>query len=179
MVGYAVHRAENKTRENDILKEIPANSSDFSGIKESNDILKEQRAHLRKSLPAGNGITNGLDIEGLSKGILIDQKPKLRKSFPQSSNAVTINHIGNQYSEVHEQLVPEDSQSTNVHVSGRNSVMDINSNHSWVVVENGEVRLRRNGYQSYGESSSASSSNHCADVEDSVKDIYDSEDARF
>ncbi|XP_067032246.1 uncharacterized protein [Acropora muricata] len=179
LVGHAVHRAENKTKDNDILKEIPANSSDVSGIRESNDILKEQRARLRKSSPADIGITNELDSEGLSEGIHIDQKPKLRKSFPQSSNAVTINHIGNQYNEVHKKLVPEDGQSTKVRVNGHNSVMDINSNHSWVVVENGEVRLRGNGYQSYGESSSASSSNYCADVEDSVKDIYDYEDARF
>lgn len=178
LVGHAVHRAENKTKEKDILRVAPVSSADVNGNRQSDVILKEQRARLRKSSRTDAGVPNGLDSDALSQGILKDQRAQLHKSYPNGMYITANSYEGNEYEQGHQHLRPADGQLYDSHTSGHN-IMDINGNHSWVVVANGEIHLKKNGYQSHGESSSATSSNYYADKDDVVKDMYHYEDARL
>ena len=180
LVGLAVHKTENLAKESGILKSTPVTFAEDKGEAQSDGILKEQRARLRKSSRPDRGTPNGLDHETQSEGILKDQRAKLRKSFQPEGNGPVYNQA-NEFDEVQQHLRPVDNPLPNGHFNGHDT--DINGNNYSMFVENGEISPKRNGYQSHCDSSSVSSSSYYGDIEDVAKEMYDLangvEDARL
>ena len=171
LVGLAVHKTENLAKESGVLKSTPATFAEDNRDAQSDGILKEQRARLRKSSrPVDSGTPIGLDHDAQSEEILKDQRAKLRKHLqPESSSPV--DDQANEFDEVRQHLRPVDNPLPNGHVNGHDT--DINGNNYPVFVENGEISPKRNGYQSHGDSSSVSSSSYYGDIEDVAKEMYD------
>ena len=160
LVGRAVHKTETRAKENAIEKGVIINVNEAGKDAQSDGLLREQKARLRKSSrpdnPAGDGNVNGSTNE------LEEVRQQLR----------------------HVQL---DSQKHNGYVNGHHHV-DTNGNNCPAFVENGiydngEISSKKNGYQSHGDSSSVSSSSYYGDIEDVAKEMYDLanhvEDARL
>ena len=149
LVGHAVHKTETRAKENAIEKGVIINVNQADKDAQSDGLLRDQKARLRKSSrpdnPAGNGNVNGSTNE------LEEVRQQLR----------------------HVQL---DSQKHNGYLNGHNHV-DTNGNSPPVFVENGiyngEISPKKNGYQSHGDSSSVSSSSYYGDIEDVAKEMYD------
>lgn len=175
LVGRAVHKTESKAKENSILKGTPVTTVEVYGDTQSDGILKEQRARLRKSSrPESTSVpdksTNGMD-----------QRSRLRKSSrPESTGPV--DNSTNEFDQVRQQLRHVDNHLSNGHVNGHSDI-DVNGNNYPVFLENGEIYPKKNGYQSHGDSSSVSSSSYYGDIEDVAKEMYDLangvEDARL
>lgn len=159
LVGRAVHKTEARAKENAIEKGVIINVNETDKDAQSDGLLREQKARLRKSArpdnPAGDGNVDGSTNE------LEEVRQQLR----------------------HVQL---HSQKHNGYVNGHHHV-DTNGN-SPVFVENGiydngEISPKKNGYQSHGDSSSVNSSSYYGDIEDVAKEMYDLanhvEDARL
>lgn len=151
LVGRAVHKTETRAKENAIEKGVIINVNQVDKDAQSDGLLREQKARLRKSSrpdnPAGDGNVNG------STNKLEEVRQQLR----------------------HVQL---DRQKHNGYVNGHHHV-DTNGNGPPVFVENGiydhngEISPKKNGYQSHGDSSSVSSSSYYGDIEDVAKEMYD------
>ena len=158
--GRAVHKTETRAKENAIEKGVIINVNEAEKDTQSDGLLREQKARLRKSSrpdnPTGDGNVNG------STNKLEEVRQQLR----------------------HVQL---DSQKHNGYVNGHQHE-DTNGNNCPVFVENeiydnSEISPKKNGYQSHGDSSSVSSSSYYGDIEDVAKEMYDLanhvEDARL
>lgn len=179
LVGRAVHKTENKEKENAIMKATPVTVVEANGNTEADGILKEQIARLRKSSrPDSTGAAdkpiNGVDHDTQRDGIVTDHRARLHKSSQPESTGPVVSDPTNELDEVRQHLR---------HVNGYNDT-DMNGNsYPPVLVENSEIYPRRNGYQSHNDSSSVSSSSYYGDIEDVTKEMYDLangfEDARL
>jgi len=156
LVGRAVHKTETRAKENAIEKGVIINVNEAEKDTQSDGLLREQKARLRKSSrpdnPAGDGNAN-------------DSTNKLE--------------------EVRQQLrhVELDSQKHNGYVNGHHHVDTNAKNVENEIYDNSEISPKKNGYQSHGDSSSVSSSSYYGDIEDIAKEMYDLanhvEDARL
>lgn len=159
LVGRAVHQTETRAKQS-VVERGAVHFNEADKDDQSDGILREQKAKLRKSSRPDNPASNG-----------------------------PVKESTNELEEVRQQLrhVQLDSQLHNGYVNGHHHT-DTNGNNYPVFVENGiyengEISPKRNGYQSHGDSSSVSSSSYYGDIEDVAKEMYDLannvEDARL
>lgn len=158
LVGRAVYKTEIKTKENGILKEAP--HIEVNGNTQSDGILKDQRARLRKSSwsDSTGAQTNGFDHEG-----------GLHKVPRPGSTGYEDHGSTNEVDQVRQHLRHVDLN--NGHVNDHD--MDMNGNNYSGFVENGGIDPKKSGYQSHNDSSSVSSSSYYGDIEDVAKEMYD------
>lgn len=164
LVGRAVHKTESRAKENVVEKEvIHVNEADKDA--QSDGILREQRARLRKSSRPDNP---------QSSGPVNNSTHELEEARQQLRHVQLDSHIQNGYMNGHEHT------DTNGNLFTHSNSFDKGQSG---IYENGELSPKRNGYQSHGDSSSVSSSSYYGDIEDVAKEMYDlansGEDARL
>lgn len=163
LVGRAVNRTESKAKENSVEKAV-IHVNEVDKDAQSDGVLREQRARLRKSSRPETLLTNGPVNNSTHEIDEVRQQLRHVKLDNPMQNGVTNGH---QYAD------------TNGQFSHFNSFDKGQTG----IDENGESSPKRNGYHSHGDSSSAGSSSYYGDIEDVAKDMYDlangGEDARL